>query len=169
MATARRAGQGRRPRATQPASSWPRQLSSWRRPLLFVFVVVAVAVANVLVCHPPCDDGEAGRAGVVATCDAAGLLLASAIVVVAPAFALALWMPSSFCSMMALLALAFLTVLVLALVLALTQLSAHSSTTPCVVLIDQPTPLERRPTPPRGDLLLASAPTHPAFHQRLRP
>ena len=53
--------------------------------------------------------------------NAAGLLLASGIVVAAPAFALALWMPSSFCSKMALLALTFFTVLVLALALALTQ------------------------------------------------
>ena len=144
-------GRGRWPRATQPASSWPRRLSLRRRPSLFVFVIVAVAVAvaYVLLCHPPCGNGEAGGVGAVATRDAAGLLLlASAIVIAAPAFALALWMPSSFHSTMALLALAFVTVLVLALVLALTQVSACLSTTPCMALIDQPTPLEWRPTPP---------------------
>ena len=80
--------------------------------------------------------------------DAAGLLLALAIVVAVPAFALALWMPSSLRSTMALLALAFLTALALALLLALTQVSACSSTTPRVALIDRPTPLERRPMPP---------------------
>jgi hypothetical protein len=80
--------------------------------------------------------------------DATGLLLALAIVVVAPASTLSLWMPTSFCSMMALLALAFLTVLVLALALALMQVSACPLTTPCVALINQPTPLERRPMPP---------------------
>ena len=107
----------------------------------------------------------------VATCDAAGLLLASEILIMAPAFALALWMLSSFCLTMALLALAFLTVLVLALVLALTQLSGCLSTTLWVALIDWPMPLERRPTPPRlrGDLILASVPTHPALHQCLHP
>ncbi len=67
--------------------------------------------------------------------DAAGLLLASAIAVATPAFALVLWMPSSFCSKMALLALAFFTVLVLALALALTQFLAYSSTMLCVALI----------------------------------
>ena len=148
MATTTRAGRGRRPRTTQPASSWPWRSSLRRRPSLFVFVVVAVAIANVLACHPPCGNGEAGRVGAVATRDAACLLLASEIIVAAPAFALALWMPSLFCSTVALLALAFLTVLVLALALALTKVSACLSTTPCVVMIDQPTPLERRPTPP---------------------
>ncbi len=53
--------------------------------------------------------------------DAACLLLASGIIVAVPAFALALWMPSSFCSKMALLALAFFTVLVLVLALVLMQ------------------------------------------------
>ncbi len=153
MATARRAGRGRRPRATQLASSWPRQLSSRRQPLLFVFVVVAVTA------HPPCGDGEAGGVGAVAMRDAASLLLALAIVVRAPAFTLALWMPLLFHLTMALVAQAFITVLVLALVLALTQLSACSSTTPCVVLIEQPTPLERRPMTP---------PTARRSHPRLR-
>jgi hypothetical protein len=120
MAIVRRAGPGCRTRATQLASSWPRRLSLRRRPSLFVFVVVAVAVADVLACHPPCGEGEAGGAGAMAAHDAVGLLMALGIVVTAPAFALALWMPSTFCSKMALLVLALLTVLVL--VLALTQL-----------------------------------------------
>ena len=66
----------------------------------------------------------AGGAGAVAAHNATGLLRASAIIVAAPAFALALWMLSSFCSKMALLALAFFTVLVLVLALALTQFLA---------------------------------------------
>ena len=66
--------------------------------------------------------------GVVAAHNAAGLLLASAIDVAAPAFALAQWMPSTFCSKMALLALAFFMVLVLVLALALTQLLVCLST-----------------------------------------
>ena len=113
--------------------------------------------------------------GAVVPRDATGLLLAFTIILVAPAFALVLWMPSSFRSTMALLALAFLTVLVLALALALalTQVSACLSTTLCVALIDQRTPLVwsggQRHCRLRGDLVLAFARTHPAFHQRLRP
>jgi hypothetical protein len=72
----------------------------------------------------------------VATRDAAGLPLASAIVISALAFTLARWMSMLFCSTMVLLALAFLMVLVLALVLALMQLSACSSTMSCVAVID---------------------------------
>jgi hypothetical protein len=104
MATARQVGWGPRPRATQLASSWPRQSSSRRRPLLFVFVIVVVAVADVLMCHPSCGNGKAGGAGAVNTSDTAGLLLALAIIVAAPTFALALWMPLSFRSTMVLLA-----------------------------------------------------------------
>ena len=63
--------------------------------LIFVFVVVAIA--NVLTCRRLHGDGKAGEAGAAVACNAAGLLLASAIVVAAPAFALALWMPSVFC------------------------------------------------------------------------
>ena len=131
--------------ARDAAGLW--RSSSQRWPLLFIFVVVAIAVADVLACHPPCGNGKAGGVGAVATRDAASLLLALAIVAAAPTFALALWMPSSFCSTMVLLALAFLRMLVLALALVLTQVSVCSSTMPCVALIDQPMPLERRPTP----------------------
>jgi hypothetical protein len=129
-------------------SSWPQRSSSRRWPLLFVFVLVAVAVAGVHACRPPHSKSEAGEVGAVAARGAAGLLLALAIIVVMLAFALALWMQSSSCSKMALLVLEFLTVLVLALALALTQLLARPSTMPCVVLIERPIPFERQPTPP---------------------
>ena len=148
MAMARLVGRRRRPRAMQPASSWPRRSLSRCWPSLFVFVVVTIAVADVLACHPLCGNSQAGGAGAVAGRDAAGLLLASAIVVAVPTFALALWMPPSFCSKMALLALAFLMVLALALALALTQLLVCSSTTPCVALIKRPKSLEWRPMLP---------------------
>ena len=105
---------------------------------------------DVLACHLPHGNSKVGGAGVVGACDAAVLLLALAIVVAAPAFALVLWMPSLICSKMALLVLAFLMVLVLVLVLvlALMQLFACSLTTLCLALIEQPMPLKRQPMPP---------------------
>ena len=57
---ARRAVRGWWRCATQPASSWPLRLSPWRRPLLFI--VVAVTVADILACRPPCGNGKVGGA-----------------------------------------------------------------------------------------------------------
>ncbi len=64
-----------------------------------LFVVVAIPVAIVFACDYSCSrpsrgNGEVGGAGVAAMHDAASLLLALAIVIVARVFALALWMPS---------------------------------------------------------------------------